>query len=91
VRPQVIYSRYEFPLGDKTTDEVFEEYRKMFDVEYNERGLRVGGVSAAINVSHSTVILLTYSEEADDFLRLKFYGKKDVQFNSYKPKVENEI
>ena len=89
MKPQVIYSRYEYKLGNQTTDEVFEECNRMFAKELDDRGVQVGGVSAAINQTNRTIILLSYDLEADTFLRLKFYGRKDVQINQY-VKVENE-
>lgn len=80
---QVIYSRYEYPMGDKSTQEVFTEYNEMFMNTVNERGITVGGVTSAINIDAKTVILLVYSKDADAFLRLKFCGRKDVKFSSY--------
>lgn len=92
MKPQIIYSRYEYALGDKTSEEVFAECDRIFTKEFDNRGVQVGGVSAAINCTAKTVILLTYDTESTAFLHLKFYGRKDVQVNSYynPKKVENE-
>lgn len=91
MKPQIIYSRYEYYIGDTPHDEVFKEYMGMFNNEF-DRQVQVSGVSAAINCDQKTAILLVYDEESDDFLRLKFYGRKDVQFRNCrsKVKVENE-
>jgi hypothetical protein len=55
----------------------------MFKPQYDERGVQVGGVSAAISVTARRVILLVYSQEADAFLQLKFCNREDVQINRY--------
>lgn len=75
---QVIYSRYEY-TDTRPSEEIFNEYDSMFEKKYcPERGITVGGVSVAINVSSKRVIVLTYDKEAEAFMRLKFYGRKDV-------------
>lgn len=91
MKPQIIWGRFEYPLGDQTSDEVFEECSRIFTKEFDDRNVQVGGVCAAINCTKNTVILLSYDPEATAFLRLKFYGRKDVHVSNYKPtKVENE-
>ena len=81
---QVIYSRYQYHEPYKTSKEIFEEYNNMFDVKYcDERGVVVGGVSVAYEVAGKNVIILTYDAEADAFLRLKIYNRKDVKVNHY--------
>ncbi len=82
---QKIYSRFEYYIGGTSLTTINDELREMFDNVY-EDGLIVSGASAAKNVSAQTVIILTYSEEADHFLRLKFYGRKDVKFHDCRPK-----
>ena len=86
---QVIYSRFEYFIGDTPSHDIFKEYDKIFDNVF-ENGVQVSGAQAAINMSSKTAIVLTYSEEADNFLRLKFYGRKDVKFHDCRPKKEKE-
>ena len=92
MKPQILYSRYEYDKGNRSAQEVFAEYSRIFNSELDERGVQVGGVSVAIDMTRQTVILISYDEEADAFLRLKFYGRKDVKFHNcrLKVKVENE-
>ncbi len=79
---QQIFSRYEYPIGEQTVDEVFEEYRNCIQNKYREDGAQIGGACVAIREGES-VIALVYSEEAETFLRLKFYGRKDVKYKKY--------
>jgi hypothetical protein len=85
---QIIYSRYEYSMGNKTPHEIFGEYRDIFESIYNERGVQISGVSAAIRTGDKVVILLTYSDDVDIFLRLKFYGKKDVRYINYRNNIK---
>jgi len=80
---QVIYSRYEYSIGDTPSTDVFREYREAFHNTYDERGVQIGGVGVAVATSKQTAILLVYSKEADTFLRLKFFNRKDVKYNKY--------
>lgn len=93
---QVIYSRYEYTEYN-TNAGVFKNVRESFKNEYNENGIQVNGVSAAIKggpdsaedrPSNKTVILLVYDLESETFLKLRFAGRKDVLINRYK--VTNE-
>jgi len=86
---QVIYSRFEYYVGDVPASQIFQEYNRMFDNIY-ENGVQVGGAQAAINLDLKTAIVLTYSEEADNFLRLKFANRKDVKFHNCRPKKKEE-
>lgn len=73
---QVIYSRYEYPIGELTsTHEIFTELRNMYPAEFNENNVQVGGIGYAIRtIGPRSVILLTYDEESDLFLRLKHFS-----------------
>jgi hypothetical protein len=79
---QEIFSRYEYPIGNQTANEVFEEYRNCVENKYREDGAIISGVFVSIREG-TTVIALTHSKEAETFLRLKFYGRKDVRYNKY--------
>jgi len=78
---QTIYGRFEYPLGNTTSEELFEKYRstKVLD----ERGIQVGGISSARNVSANTAILMTYDEESEVFLTLALSGLPNVKHNSF--------
>ena len=71
---QVIYGRWEFPLGDTPKDEIFLQYRN--NKKYYG-SLLVGGISVTIR-NDDTVILLTFDEDSELMLQLKYYGVKDV-------------
>jgi len=86
---QIIYSRFEYFIGDTPSHEIFNEYDNMFN-NILENGVQVSGAQAAINMDLRTAIVLTYSEEADNFLRLKFCNRKDVKFHDCRPKKEKE-
>lgn len=86
---QVIYSRFEYYVGDTPSHEIFDEYNAMFNNTL-ENGVQVSGAQAAINLDLKTAIVLTYSEEADNFLRLKFAGRKDVKFLDCRLKKKEE-
>lgn len=85
---QVIYSRFEYPIGDIPSHKIFKEYDTMFENTLDENGIQISGAQAAVCVSRKTAIVLTYSEEADNFLRLKFYNRQDVTFHNCRPKKE---
>lgn len=87
---QVIYSRFEYPIGDIPSHEIFKEYDIMFENILDESGIQISGAQAAICLSRKTAIVLTYSEEADHFLRLKFHGRKDVTFHDCRSKKKEE-
>lgn len=79
---QVIYSRYEYPTTEKSSA-IFEEYgsRSIQD----ENGTTVGGLTAAVRCSNPrAVIIFTYDEQSDVYMRLKLYGRKDVTITKIK-------
>ena len=80
---QVIYSQYRYPKGNATTEEIFKECRNMFDATYDERGVQISGVGAAIDVNANMVILLVYSMDAEVFLKLKFCNCSNVKIWRY--------
>lgn len=80
---QTIVARYEYPMNRYSLLEVVEEYDSIFKPLYDERGVKVGGVSAAHALDTNTIILLVYSSEVDSFLQLKFSGRKNVKVNRY--------
>ncbi|HET8688746.1 MAG TPA: hypothetical protein VFM18_19185 [Methanosarcina sp.] len=45
----------------------------------NEQGLQISGIGVARDVSRNIAILMTYDEESDLMLRLRFAGNIDVQ------------
>jgi hypothetical protein len=86
---EVIYSRFEYYVGDVPAWQIFEEYNQMFD-NIHEDGVQISGAQAAINLDTKTAIVLTYSKEADNFLRLKFNNRPDVKFHDCRPKKKEE-
>lgn len=78
---QKIYGRFEFPLGNTTTQELFAKYRNHHI--FNEQGIQVGGISAARNVDQNTAILITYDEESEMLLILALTGTPELKHNSY--------
>jgi len=78
---QTIYGRFEYPLGNTTSEELFAKYHdtKIMD----ERGIQVGGIGSARNVSANTAILMTYDEESEVFLTLALSGLPNVKHNSF--------
>ena len=79
---QVIYSRYEYPTG-KELSAIFKEYagRSILD----ENGITIGGLTVAVRSSNPrAAIILTYDEQADVYMRLKLYGRKDVTITKIK-------
>lgn len=78
---QTIYGRFEYPLENTTTEELFAKYHstKIMD----ERGVQVGGISATRNITANTAILMTYDEESEMFLTLALSGLPNVSHNSY--------
>lgn len=80
---QTIVSRYEFDLGDRTSSQVFNEIDELFEAWYDNRGVQVHGVSAAIAVAEKRVILLCYDMESEVFLKLKYCHDNSVKINRY--------
>jgi len=78
---QTIYGRFEYPLGNTTSEELFAKYRDTKIVD--ERGIQVGGIGSARNVSANTAILMTYDEESEVFLTLALSGLPNVKHNSF--------
>lgn len=78
---QKIYGQFRFPMNDKTTQELFAEYRDSRIL--SEDGLQVGGIGAARDVSNNIAILFTYDAESELLLRLKFAGAPDVKHYPY--------
>lgn len=74
---QKIYGSYRFPLGETTCADFFAEYRE--SMVLNEQGLQISGIGVARDVSRNIAILMTYDEESDLMLRLRFAGNIDVQ------------
>jgi hypothetical protein len=82
VKQQQIYSRWEYFLGDKTSDELFSHY-KQFEKVFREDGVQVGGISVAMNVLMNTAIILSYDEESEVLLTLKLAGTNILQHHRY--------
>lgn len=80
---QKIYGRWEYPLGETTTNKLFEFYHT--NIVFDKTGVQVGGISAARNVKYNTAILMTYDKESELMLTLKFACVKNVIHVSYIP------
>jgi len=78
---QQIYGQFRFPMGNKTTDELFDEYSD-YKV-YREDGVQVGGIGAARDVSNNIAILMTYDADSELLLRLKLFGLPDLKHHEY--------
>ena len=69
---QVIYSRLEYP----TADSFITVLEKLIHLPrlYNNNGIQISGVSVAMGHTHSHrgVILLTYDEESDCYIKLAY-------------------
>lgn len=73
---QVIYSSYEYPIGNRSSASIFAEYK---DLSYEENSITVGGINVAIRAGTiREAVVLTYDKEADTFMRLKMCGIEDV-------------
>lgn len=81
MQPQKIYGRWEFYLKDTTLEEVWDFYRP--NKVLREDGVQVGGIGCAGNTTRSTAILMTYDEQSELMLRLKFYGNAKVSHQAY--------
>ena len=89
---QIIFARYEYSEINSVNN-IFSNIKTCFDNKYDERNVQVHGVSAAISnlgdgashdsISEKKVILLVYDLESENFLKLKFTGRSDVQVNRY--------
>jgi len=82
---QKIYSRYEYPISDDTSfSDVFNHYDSVSEKQLNEDGVRVSGISVAIaHGKPNRVILMALSLQDEAYLKLKFSGRTDVQYNKY--------
>jgi hypothetical protein len=90
---QMIYGRYQYPIGNTPTKEIFKEYRDT--ALRSESGLTIGGYDVCVSGSDTdpnrTAIILSYDLESETFLRLKFCNREDVQYrNIFKEKQEHE-
>jgi|SRR5271165_128709 len=88
---QVIYGRWEYPIGNSHVNEIFTEYRGRS--LKREDGIIVGGLSVVISGEHTarTAIILTFDRESDTFMKLYLLGKKDVRYRDcLKEKLEWE-
>ena len=87
---QVIYSRYEYPIGGMPTGVIFKEYQGM-DVR-DERGIIVGGLNVAIRDGRSrAAIVMTYDAQSDTYARLKLTGIKGLMINRYIVNKEENV
>ena len=78
---QKIYGQFEFPLGSTTSQELFQKYQE--NKVFNDRGIQVGGISAARNVSQNTAILITFDKESELMLILALTGLPNLRHSSY--------
>lgn len=78
---QKIYGRFEYPLGNTTTSELFDQYRE--NKIYRNDGVQIGGICVARNVNSNTAILMTYDEKSELMLRLKFFGDDRVSHHGF--------
>ncbi len=52
--------------------------------EYNEEKIIIKGLSVSVRTSgNPAAILITYDSETDLFMKLKFFGRKDVRIDTY--------
>ena len=82
---QVIYSRFEYPIGDEIShDKLFAECNSMYPRDIRADGLQIGGVSVAIRCTpgDKAVILLAYDEASAVFLTLKLKGQKGLLYTN---------
>ena len=89
---QTIFARYEY-FETNSVNNIFSDIKVCFENRYDERNVQVNGVSAAIcnlgdgashdSISEKKIILLVYDLESENFLKLKFAGRSDVQINRY--------
>lgn len=78
---QRIHGRWEYPLGNTTVDELFAFYQ--LNKTCAEDGVQASGIGCSKNVNKNTAILLTYDEESELLLTLKFTGNATVTHSSY--------
>jgi hypothetical protein len=78
----------EYPISESTTSSsIFEEFNYL-PRETDERGIQIGGISVAIRHSKPrAAIFLTYDEEADSFLLLKFRGKPGLHYTNLRKSI----
>lgn len=80
---QVIYSRYEYPIGNIPSEIIFKEYRGMS--KEDERGVTVAGLDVCIRSDYPrAAIVLTYDEISDTYMKLKLTGVKGLQSNHFR-------
>ena len=82
---QVIYSRYEYPVEDGIdTDRFFKECKDLYPCDLREDGLQIGGIGTAVRCTpgDKAVILLTYDQASDVFLKLKLMGRPGLKYNN---------
>ena len=79
---QIIYSKFEIIRHTDTPDDIFDEYN-YFPRLYKAQGAQIGGISVAVRHSKPpVVILMTYDEESDLLLRLKYVAEKDLVYTN---------
>ena len=67
MKQQQIYGRWEYCLGDLTSDELFSHYGQ-FEKYFREDGVQVGGLSVAVNVLMNTANILSYDAGSEILL-----------------------
>lgn len=80
---QTIYSRFEFPKGKKSSNEIFEEFSYLKDYSTYDPYYKVQLTGASICIRESTpgvVIMLTFDKETDDYYRRLFFDN-DTETN----------
>ncbi len=83
MKEQIIYSRFEYPIGNIDSSMLFAEYANMSGV--NEEGVTVSGLNVTIRTEAGrdgprAAIILTYDRESDTYMKLKLCNRKDVTY-----------
>jgi len=90
---QVIYSRFEYPIGNKPASVIFAEYRGK--AIRDERGVSVAGYDVVVSGEEGsatrTAIVLTYDIESDIWVRLMLASKPELKYLEVTPNMWHKL